>query len=203
MAPTVEEVISHYRARYYNCTQHAPRRPNASNPQDRATALSYLGWCRTHDIDPLFWITDRLAYVWMMQRRAVQFRGLRCESAIPPYKVREREYQMKRASAVAASTQDSERAQVVRHLAVFAASCEQVRARYFEMQQPSLCRANERDGGGFDPRSRYCPRCPEAIRCAEELKARWGFNVVALRTKQLHELPNDLRKIASELRGIL
>lgn len=48
--------------------------------------------------------------------------------------------------------------------------------------------------GGFDPRSKVCPTCPESVRCAIDLNARYGFDVVSLRRGNMDILPAVIRQ---------
>ena len=199
---TVEEVILHYRHCVLAASQRLFRRPDVHDPQDVAIAREYMRWCAGHEIDPLFYITTRLSNVWHTKKFIVQFRSLRCESCVKPHKDREYQWRLSQASARAASTQESAPSQLVRDLALFVPNHEQVRSRYYREQHPALCRASAQYSGGYDPRSRFCPSCPEAAACANELKQRWGFDVVALRTGRFDQLPASIANITKARHGV-
>lgn len=199
---TVEQVIEHYRQCARAAHRQLPRRPHERYPEDRATAEAYLRWCAQHEIDPLYFITDRLTWVWNQHGRLQSFRALRCDSCVGPYRDRERAWQLARASAGAARTQSSELVQRVRDVLHLLPSQESVRLRYWQSQDAALCMASTDISGGFDPRSRVCPACPLAAQCAATLKQQHGFDAVALRARQYQALPAEIAKIARGQRDI-
>lgn len=59
------------------------------------------------------------------------------------------------------------------------------------------CRSERsRFGGGFDPRSSVCPRCPEASLCASQASQDAGFDIAALRRGDFARLPALVKKVA-------
>jgi hypothetical protein len=56
-------------------------------------------------------------------------------------------------------------------------------------QVPDACFSQLRHSGGYHPDSTWCRRCACAVRCAAALNTEHGFDVVALRSGQVNELP--------------
>lgn len=193
----VEDVIDHYKHVVSAHTKRVPYRPSISVPEDRATGEAFLRWAQQHDIDPNYWITDYVAFVHRTYRRCPPFRSLRSEKALPAYLARERAWREKRESKRNAASMRALDAQRVVDLSLCVRSQEDVRRRYLQVEQrPDACRMSMEYSGGYDPRSKYCPQCPQAIVCSRQMNDRYRFNVVALRTGAYEELPADIAALA-------
>lgn len=67
---------------------------------------------------------------------------------------------------------------------------------YVSTGRYELCLAEISLTQGFHPESRYCVRCPQAVRCAAKLYQTHGFDVVALRAGRLKDLPPEIAAAA-------
>lgn len=86
--------------------------------------------------------------------------------------------------------------QAVKSLRVLTHGMERAKQPYAAAGNFALCRAQIGITGGYHPSSRYCPTCPEAVRCAAALYREHGFDVVSLRAGRLHALPQDIAAAA-------
>lgn len=68
---------------------------------------------------------------------------------------------------------------------------EAARSDYAGMHRYSLCMLDE-STGGYDPRSRLCPGCPEKYACLLGTNRRHGFDVGALRVGLFARLPAEV-----------
>ena len=86
--------------------------------------------------------------------------------------------------------------QAVKALQVLSPGHEAAKVHY--VGRAELCRAeSDLSGtGGYHPESRYCPVCPQAVRCAAQLYQTHGFDVVALRAGRLRDLPKEVAAAA-------
>ncbi len=185
-----DDVIRLYCDHYFEKRKRRPNRPARRDPSDIEIALRYLSWCGEHMVDYEEMLDLRFEHLWKIKRICPRFNALRAPTLIPFAQKRE-------ASNVAAATQVEAFDQAVRSLTVMTPGHEQVRQRYFMQRQSMLCIENGMNGG-YDPRSRYCPHCPQAAECEKRLNSKWGFNVSALRAGKIHLLPAPVRSV---LRG--
>ncbi len=184
MTPT--EVIAQYRTQSFKRRKREPRNPQRSNPADVQVARAFLKWCDDQLVDPAAFIDFRFAQLWEHHRRVPGFRQLR-SPAIVPFAQRQE------ASDVAAKGLMPVFDQTVRDLTHILPGHEQVRRRYYLRQAQPLCEQNHM-AGGYDPRSHFCPTCPRAASCSQQLNQKWGFNVVALRSGRLGDVPAAVQK---------
>jgi len=88
----------------------------------------------------------------------------------------------------------SKQEQAIKALRILTSGHEAAKTHY--LGRAELCRAESDITGGFHPESRFCPTCPQAVRCAAQLHKRFGFDVVALRAGRLHHLPKEVAAAA-------
>jgi hypothetical protein len=181
-----DEVIQRYVTRYLDRQKRRPHRPHPRVPEDQAVARKFLAWCDEKLVDPLQLIDLRFEHLWRERKACPRFNSLRSERLV--HLARRTE-----ASVAAASTQVEVFDQTVRDLTLVLPGQEQVRRRYYFQQQQELCLENGMSGG-YEPRSHFCPNCPQAATCASRLNEKWGFDVVALRSGKLGAVPAAVRK---------
>lgn len=184
------KVILVYGDHFFERKRRRPHTLSPRHPPSVEIAKRFLAWCSEHMVDYEEMIDLRFTHLWKLKRQCPQFNALRAPSLLPFARKQEAS---KEAAALQVVTFD----QTVRDLTYMTPTHEQVRQRYFMQQQAILCKQNTA-GGGYDPRSRYCPHCPQAFACAQRLNKKWGFDVTALRAGKLHLLPAPVRKV---LRG--
>ena len=186
-----DEVIKHYRLCVRNMFHLEPQRPQRLNPTDISSAKAFLQWCTARMVDPIRIIDLRFEQIAFTTKsnRGPRLNDLRAESLVPFARREEAS-----AAATATATPQTEAFdQAVRDLTRQMPGYEQVRRRYYFQQQQDLCIENVMSGG-YDPRSHFCPNCPEAAKCAAKLNGKWGFDVVSLRAGRVEQLPMAVRK---------
>jgi hypothetical protein len=183
-AVTAQQIILRYREMAVHKLHKAVHRPSPTRPDDLHTAREYLSWCRQHSVDPLL-LMDMLSAT-VGPNRLPWFSRMRQDKFIVPA-------QYKQASDAAAARTTEPFVQAVRELKLFQRGHEQVRGRYVSEGRQALCLTNT-FSGGYDPRSEFCPRCPHADACRQQLHKKFGFDVSALRAGQLHQVPEEVRK---------
>jgi hypothetical protein len=181
-----EDVIRKFRHEVLTLTKREPRRPQLRNPEDIAIARKFLAWCEGKLVDPLRMVEMRVAHMWKQHKRTPAFRSLQADHLV-------RFAQRAEAGAAAAATRVETFDQTVRDLTRILPNHEHVRRRYCFQQATDLCLQNPM-AGGFDPRSHYCPSCPQAAACAKQLNDKWHFDVVSLRRGKLEAVPVAVRK---------
>lgn len=168
--------------------------PKRFFPRHYKHAETFLKWCAKQGIeDPLDYIdyrfsaadhsgfvpklhqlrSDRLAQVWVRWRSG-------------EWQNEKQHERLKR----------SHLQQSVKHLRELTRGQEVAKYHYVLEGKFELCFVESQITGGFDPRSRYCPSCPLAVRCAAKLYQEHGFDVVALRAGRLHALPPEVASVA-------
>ena len=86
--------------------------------------------------------------------------------------------------------------QQVKELRILTRGMEAFRQPYVLSGTSEICMRSDQHSGGFHPKSRWCPVCPSAVRCADALNTRWGFDVVALRAGRLKDVPKSVAAAA-------
>jgi hypothetical protein len=187
MADT-DEVIKVYKRHVRDLSGREPRRPHRLNPQDIAAARKFLLWCDRRAVDPVKMIALRFRQVAFVtgRRAGPRLADLGSDSLVS-YAQREE------ASSAAAGTEIAVFDQTVRDLTLVLPGQDQVRRRYYFERRQALCMENPMSGG-YEPRSHFCPNCPQAPACAAKLNAKWGFDVVSLRLGRLEAVPAAVRK---------
>jgi hypothetical protein len=147
-----------------------------------------LCWCRERSVDPLIFLRLRFEH---LRTCAPRFKALASENMV--FVAQYREAQTKPPECGLSD-------QTIRDLSLLIESQEQARARYERDNKPTLCEIN-RFAGGYDPRSRVCPRCPQAGSCAQSMRATYGFDVPALRAGKLGMMPPHVLKALGGWRG--
>lgn len=189
MNNSTDDVIQKYVHCVYKLIGRMPHRPQQSNAHDVAHARKFLEWCTLRRVDPMLIIELRfaqVAHVSAAKKRGPRLSDMRVENLV-------RFAQRAEASAAAESTQSETFQQAVRDLTLRPANHEQVRREYYFRQEQALCAENPL-GGGYEPRSHFCPSCPQRDACGAKLNEKWGFDVVALRTGRVERLPAAVQK---------
>jgi len=200
----VEQVIEHYKHVAGVHLKRILHRPAPTVPEDRVVAEDFLRWAAKNDIDPLYWITEYIAWAARTKSKVPAFRALRADNAIAAHRIHERAWREQCESRRAAASMLSREVQRIVDLSLFVSSQEDVRKRYLRVERrPEMCRVSWEYSGGFDPRSKYCPQCPQAIGCSQAMNERYQFNVVALRLRNFDQLPAAVARIAREYVGRL
>lgn len=190
-------IVDHYKVIYLRYRNREPRRPDIRVPEDRAMAESYLQWCKDNDVDEELYMQARIEY-WFKKRKIVLlFRYLKSEPALKAwreglgYRVMQDQ-----ASETAMATMDDKLTQLVRDLGQLLPAQEQYKRRHWIGSRLDICAFSPDCSGGYHPLSKYCPYCPNSDMCIERLRAKWDFDVVALRAKRFDLLPEAIAKVA-------
>ena len=181
-----KSVVAKYRELIFQYKKVSPIRPSYRVPQDVQVAKSFLGWCEGHMVDPGVFMELRFLNLHRYRQTLPGFRSLRNENLVP---IAQRE----QASRAAEDTHTPNFDQAVRDLSLMSENQERVRKRYFSQAKSELCLESSY-AGGFDPRSQFCPQCPQAGTCAARLNRRHSFDVVALRAGRVQSLPAVVMK---------
>lgn len=170
-----------------------PQKATASHLRQ---AKTFLAWCEKKGIDPGRYLTYWFQAGDKMGRRSINLLRLRSNALAEAfvefgegYVCEDERYRKLREEA------GSKQQQQVKALRILTVGHEALKARYYG-RNPELCLAEIELSGGFHPESRYCVHCPVAVRCAAKLYQVHGFDVVALRSGRLRDLPPDVAAAA-------
>lgn len=194
----VDEIINQYKMFYVQYRNWEPRRPNARVPEDRAMADKYLRWCAENDVDEILYMEERMRYFYQKRGIVLLFRFLINDLALKAwhggvgYRVMEDQ-----ASEIAMSTMDDKFTQLIRDLGQLLPAQEQFKRRHWVNGRLDVCCYSPDCSGGYHPLSQYCPYCVNSDTCIERLRAKWDFDVVALRAKRFDLLPAPIAKVAA------
>lgn len=190
MITTVEQAVTHY----YEIKRQHHRAPRATRPErDQQQMQAFLCWCTEHQIqDPLGYMTERMEMVWRGSRK----RSLPRIEQLPHDRL------AKRWASFVVDQRVAEQATAERmrrydpdalHIKSLAApplrARENIKRLHVMNGRFEQCLTLWRHHGGYHPDSDVCRSCPCAVRCAAQLNQEYGFDVVALRSGQLHALP--------------
>lgn len=184
---TPEEVMRCYRDAIELSTGYRPFRPSMRTPKDVEHAQRLLRWCEESMVDPKQVIDLRFAQMRMLGKKAPGFAQLASDTVVK--RAQQAEVQQSESAKLDATVFEA----AVRSLSVISDAQEAVRKRYALQGQHTLCFSNDL-AGGYEPRSKYCPRCPTAGDCAQALSTKWGFDVPALRAGRLDLVPEVVLK---------
>jgi len=145
---------------------------------------TYLKWCDANEVDPILFMRDRFRRVALASKGYLPgFRNLASEKLLAAWKTGEsrahREAADARLTREAASTASRQHFDSLR--APPRPAQEQYKRTYVLSGRPELCRLSSQHSGGYHPKSSVCPTCPQAVRCAQDLNAQHGFDLVSVR----------------------
>lgn len=186
MSDLIDEVILGYRRNVVKYFRREPRRPFLRNAEDRVIARKIVAWAEKNAVDPVAFLDTRCDQFWRARKRLPGFRQIAAPCLLTYARQEE-------SSTAASQTQSESFVQAVRDLTRLLPGHEQVRRRYYFEQRQGLCLENPLNGG-YDPRSYYCPNCPQAPACAGRLNEKWRFDVVSLRSGKIEAVPEAVRK---------
>lgn len=192
--PTAGKILQHY---YALRAKRGTREPAYYRKNAWKHAENYLAWCGRQEIDPIAFLdfrfrgSDHSGYVPRLDQ-------LRRNKLVPLFRA---EWMQDELGAEVAYDRLKARAgtreeQTIKALRVLTSGQEAVKYPYALTGRYKLCLTEQELTGGFHPESRYCPTCPEGVRCAAALYQRYGFDVVALRAGRLHALPPKIAAAA-------
>jgi hypothetical protein len=196
---TPEQTIdTYYRLRQQYRRPTPLRTSKERRADDLREAIRFLHWCRDQRIDNVAgYMAERFKMLSGGSRRRTvpRIAQLAHDGLAERWSAWIEGAQIADAAYVKRMARDDQTALLVRSLAAEPSVLkESFKARHYA--QPEACVLELTWSGGYDPRSSWCARCECAVRCAAELNAKHGFDVVALRSGRVHQLPD---KIASAL----
>jgi hypothetical protein len=172
-----------------------------SGPKLLSQAEQYEQWCSKHAVDPLVFLQSRFAAFPPPKYPGL---GVMCSDiALERFrKFREgRQLQANQYTRLK-KNMDSPATMILRALeAAPTIRQEALRAHYRLLDNMSLCMVESGLTGGYDPRSKECPKCPIKHDCLGRLNAVHGFDVGALRVGVFNRLPLPLAEAARKLRN--
>lgn len=178
------KVITRYCDLIWQYKKRAVFRPDVHHPDDRNTAQRFILWCGEQQVDPLRFMTYRLAYANRRGGKLPAFKSLRSERMLGFAREQFGQQDLPQPLALAKQT--------VLDLRMFQDVQEYFRERHLRNATTERCRVLLDASGGYDPRSKFCCQCPSAAACERDNHERWGFSVTALRLNRLHEVPKHI-----------
>ena len=190
---TAGKVLQHY---YELRQKRGPKPPGFFRDRVWDHANAFLAWAAEQELDdPLRYLDYRFA-VGDHNGRIPNIAQLRSVKLAALYRS-----EWKQGGRDAADGYDfvkrrsgTKREQAVKALRILTGANEVAKSHY--VGRAELCRAQSDMTGGYHPESRYCPTCPQAVRCAAQLHQTYGFDIVALRAGRLKYLPKEVAAAA-------
>ena len=168
------------------------KRPKWSQKNALAYASSYLTWAEAEGVNPRLF----MRYLFQVYRHSghIPFlSGMRAKKLLPAWRKRgegaalEQERFRKHVKVA--------RTKMERDVAKLRAKPTKIqevaRTDYAKCRRYSLCMLDP-SAGGYDPRSKVCPSCPNKYECLIGTNRKYGFDVGALRVGLLSRLPPEV-----------
>lgn len=192
---TPDDVVDAYYA------QLAARRPNVREPKKRTgslkTAQQFIAWATTNELEhPLLYVKWRVdsAHAARFQLKLTQLIDERARAKWVEYQ--SSRFRVMRSTEKLMSTVKTPEVQAILDLQrAPSPQQEAYRLRHNQMQQTAACMATPNYSGGYDPRSKICPNCPQCVGCSGKLYQDNGFDVAAFRLGRIDVLPARIRAV--------
>ena len=165
----------------------------AERERKLAEMKDYLDWCAARDVPPLLFMEKRFEAMYRASHRMAIPRSnqLKSEKLAAVWGRVESTHYAQQQSDRLHEALSPWQVQVIRDL-YSQPTPQQENVKRKNSANPDGCLALFRYSGGYHPKSGWCSQCTNQATCAQQLRAVYGFDVVALREGRFAQLPNHI-----------